>query len=345
MQVKNGGIIVAEIRKDIITGELVIISPERGKRPHDFKPAPQQKTDTECPFCPGNESMTPPELFAYRDNAAYGPNEKGWSVRAVPNLYSPLQKGTKFEVLEDGFYKKVSAAGTAEVFIETPDHNSTLGTHPLEQVVDIIKGLKERYLDLTKDERLKYIQIFKNFGEKGGASKEHAHWQIMSVPVIPPTIKNEIKGSKKYYDNNNSCPYCDIIKNEINENTRIVKESSNFIALCPYASRFAFETWILPKEHSSRFENINSSEVNDLAEILKEVIHSFEKGFSYPPYNIVLHTMPIGTDGSPYYHWHLEILPRLTIFAGFEWGSGVIINPTPPELAAQSLKEIQAEDK
>lgn len=331
---------MAEIRKDIITGSSVIISPERGKRPHDFKMAPQQKTEGECPFCEGNEAMTPPEILAYRGDNNFGPNEKGWSIRAVPNLYSPLQKETKLEVLERGFYEKISAAGTAEVFIETPYHSATLGSHPNEQAVKIIRGLRERYIDLKKDERLKYIQVFKNFGAAGGASKEHAHWQIMSLPIVPEIIEKELTGSKKYYEDKKICPYCDIIKKEIADNVRVVLETDLFIVLCPYASKFAFETWIIPKEHKSQFDLMTDAELNDLAVVLRDTISKFEKGFDYPPYNIILHTTPIDIGEQAYYHWHLEILPRLTTFAGFEWGTGVIINPTPPELAAQSLKEI-----
>ena len=335
---------MAEIRKDIITGGAVIISPERGKRPHDFKQSESNIPSTQnyhedCPFCQGNEGQTPPEIFAYREGN-YGPNEKGWSIRAVPNLFSPLKKDTKLEVLERGFYEKISAAGTAEVFIETPEHKETLGTHSHEQVVKIIKGLKERYISLKEDERLKYIQVFKNFGSSGGASKEHAHWQIMSLPIVPELIEKEIIGSKKYYEDKKICPYCDIVKKELSDNERVVIESESFIAVCPYASKFAFETWIIPKVHKGQFELLTENEIDDLAKVLKDIVSKMERGFNYPPYNIVIHTTPIDMGEQTYYHWHIEILPRLTIFAGFEWGTGVIINPTPPELATQSLKEI-----
>lgn len=334
---------MAEIRKDIVTGGLVVISPERAKRPHDFKsddtnPVPNHSYDEKCPFCEGNEGQTPPEYLAFRENGE--PNSPGWIIRDVPNLFSPLQKDTKLEVLENDFYEKISAAGVAEVFIENPKHDATIGRSSYEHVEEIIKGLKERYITLKEDERLEYIQVFKNFRGIAGASKEHSHCQIMSIPVVPSVIETELQGSKDYFEENHSCVYCDVISKDLENKERLVIETEKFVVLCPYASRFAFETWILPKNHKSDFANITEGEIKDLAKVLRDLISKYERGFNYPPYNMVLHTAPFKMGEQEYYHWHIEMLPRLTILAGFELGTGAVINPTSPEVAAQSLKEL-----
>ena len=335
---------LAEIRKDIITGASVIISPERAKRPEDFKSdhacrPSEHLYEKNCPFCRGNESMTPPELLAYSDDQNRETNTAGWIIRSVPNLFAPVKADVKFEVLQKDFYEKTTAAGTSEVFVETPEHNVTLGAQTYEHVETILRGLKERYISLKSDDRLEYIQIFKNFGGAAGASKEHGHWQIWAVPIIPDAIRSEIDGSREYFQHKDSCPYCDIIIKELNEKERLVAETEEMVALCPFASFFAYETWIMPKKHNSRFENISDNEIKEMAALLKDIISKIEKKFDYPPYNIIFRTMPMKMGDEIYYHWHLEVLPKLFIVAGFELGTGMIVNPTPPEIAAQVLRE------
>lgn len=332
---------MAEIRKDIITGDSVIISPERGKKPQDFKITENNPSEDiykeDCPFCRGNEGQTPKEVLAYRTNHD---DITDWSIRVVPNLYSALQKETAFEVLESDFYEKVSAAGSAEVLIEDGRHNVTLGQNDFDQVLRVLYAIKERIQELRNDERLKYINVFKNFGVSAGASKEHGHWQILSTPIIPNKVEKELEGAKKYFGKKRKCVYCEIIKNEINIQDRLIIDEDKFVAIAPYASKYAFETWIMPKRHFGNFDSCSHIEMSNLAKILKEVISKLENKLNYPPYNIVLHTIPIKMNEEKYYHWYLQICPKLFTEAGFEISSGININPTPPELAAQSLKEV-----
>ncbi len=332
---------MSEIREDIITGNHVVIASERGKRPHDFEHEEETKQDDGyCPFCYGNEGDTPPEIMAVSDDPERKENESGWQIRVVPNKFAALDIDEDF-YHQDGFYKKISGVGAAEVLIESPEHNSSLGTHELDHVTDIIKSLKKRYVDLSCDERLKYVQIFKNHGGTAGASLAHPHWQIMATPLVPAAVTGELDGAQDYYQENKSCAYCDVLEHELKNEERIVDKSEKFAAFAPYASRYPFETWVMPRGHQSCFGAIKEEEIEDLAEVLQKIIRKIEVGFDYPPYNIVLHTAPFVDGVEEKYHWHVEILPRLSITAGFELGTGNFINPTPPEVAAQSIKEIK----
>ncbi len=333
---------MSEIRKNIITGDDVVIAIERGKRPHDFKHDEEEvKSGGYCPFCYGNEGDTPEEIIAVSDDSERKPNTSGWRIRVVPNKFAAFDIEEELKKSKDVFYEKMTGVGVAEVVIESNEHNSTFGTHDYEHIKDIIRVLKERYNNLVQDERLKYVQIFKNFGGIAGASLEHPHWQIMATPLVPSVIKKELRGAKKYYKEEGSCVYCDMLDYELELDKRIITRENDFVAFNPYASRYPFETWVMPKEHNSNFGSITEEEIGDLSYVLQMIIRKFEVGFNNPPFNIILHTAPCNVDCKEEYHWHIEILPRLSIAAGFELGTGSFINPTPPKLAAQSLKEIK----
>lgn len=327
-----------ELRKDPITGRWVIISTERAKRPSDFGAEPSPRPSGFCPFCPGNEERTPPEILAYRHGGG-PPNTPGWHVRVVANKFPALVAEGDLNRQGDGIYDKMNGVGVHEVIIETPDHEQTLTTLAAQQVEDVLGAYRDRILDLRKDPRLQYILVFKNHGEAAGASLEHPHSQLIATPIIPKRVREEVDGAKEYYDCKGRCVYCDMVRQELAQKSRVVSANAHFVAIAPFASQFPFETWILPRTHGASLEEAGKQECVGLARILQETLQRLERVLVDPPYNFVIHNSPLGEDDHIHYHWHLEITPRLTRMAGFEWGTGIYINPTPPEEAAQYLRD------
>ncbi|MFQ5803541.1 MAG: galactose-1-phosphate uridylyltransferase [Candidatus Methylomirabilales bacterium] len=327
-----------ELRKDPVTRCWVIISTERGKRPSDFGREPRPARPAFCPFCPGNEEKTPPEIMVYRNDGA-APNTPGWRVRVVTNKFPALVIEGDLERQGEGIYDKMSGVGAHEVIIETPEHDQTLPAMPEQKVGEVLWAYRDRILDLKQDPRFQYILVFKNHGEAAGASLEHPHSQLIATPIVPKQVQEEVDGVKQYYAEKGRCVYCDMVQQELVHGGRVVSANDHFVATAPFASRFPFETWIIPRTHEASFENIGEHEVVSLARILKETLQRIERLLSDPPYNFVLHNAPCREEKPVRYHWHLEITPRLTRLAGFEWGTGIYINPTPPEEAAQYLRD------
>ncbi len=331
-----------ELRKDPIVNRWVIISSERGKRPKDFS-TPEKKTKYKsCPFCEGNEQLTPPEIMAHRKNS---PDSPGWTLRVVPNKYPALTDEGGIEQETEGLYDKMNGIGTHEVVIESPDHNTELELLPQTQIVSSLEAFRERVLALKQNNRFKYILIFKNQGEPAGASLEHTHTQLIALPIVPEVVSEEIAGCKKHYDKKEHCIYCDLITQELKDGRRIVCQNEHFITLVPFAPRFPFEMWILPRIHSARFEECETSLLDALASLFKESLLRMRTVLNSPPYNYVFHTAPVNGNHYNYYHWHIEIMPKLTKMAGFEQGTGFYINPTVPEEDAKILREAQIKDK
>jgi len=329
-----------ELRKDPIIGRWVIISTERGKRPTDFASVPAAKRSNFCPFCYGNETKTPPEVYALREPGT-DKDTPGWSVRVVPNKFPALQIEGELNRQGEGIYDKMNGIGAHEVIIETPDHDKTISDLDEDYIADVLSTYRERILDLKKDRRFKYIVVFKNHGEAAGASLEHTHTQLVAMPIIPKRVIEEIEGARRYYDFKERCIYCDIVAQEINDDVRVVSSNESFLAIEPFEARFPFETWILPKTHEPAFEEIGRNDIIHLARLLKEILSKINAALNNPPYNFILHTLPLQGNNRNWYHWHLEIMPKLTKVAGFEWGSGFYINPTAPEEAARYLREIK----
>lgn len=327
-----------ELRKDPIVGRWVIISTDRGKRPTDFSISEKEPKKGFCPFCYGNEDKTPEEVLAYRLNNSE-PNTPGWKLRVVPNKFPALQIEGGLGRVGEGMFDKMNGLGAHEVIIENPDHNKYLVDLPDKDIENVFWAFRDRIIDLKKDKRFRYILIFKNKGESAGASLEHPHSQLIALPIIPKIVIEELEGSKLHYKYKERCIYCDIIRQESAESIRIINESQNFIALCPFAPRFPFETWILPKIHDSSFEDSQKGEFENLTPFLKNVLQRLNKVLKNPPYNLIIHTSPFAEQRNEYYHWHIEIMPKLTKVAGFEWGTGFYINPTPPEEAAAYLRD------
>lgn len=327
-----------ELRKDPVTGRWVIIATDRPKRPSDF--TRQQVTITGvrfCPFCAGNELRTPPEILAYRTRG--GANEPGWTLRVIPNKFPVLRVEGAVNRKGEGMYDKMNGIGAHEVIIETPEHAQTLAVMPLKRVEDLFWAYRDRVLDLRRDVRLRYVLLFKNHGEAAGQALEHTHSQMIALPVIPKRVQEKLDGARKHFDFKERCVYCDILSQELDGGSRVVLESDHFVVISPYAPRFPFETVILPRAHSSHAETMSPAQIEDLARVLQSTVVKLDHALERPPYNLVVHSAPVQEQSLAFFHWHIEIIPKLTHVAGFEWGSGFHINPTPPEESAKFLRE------
>jgi UDPglucose--hexose-1-phosphate uridylyltransferase len=332
-----------ELRKDPITGRWVIIATERAKRPSDFvRERVQIHGSGFCPFCYGNETKTPPEIIAYRSDGSTR-NAPGWSLRVVPNKFPALGIEGGLNRQGEGLFDKMNGLGAHEVIIETPDHQKTIAMLPERQIEDVLWAYRDRILDLKKDRRFKYIMIFKNHGEAAGASLEHTHSQLIALPVVPKRVREEVDGAREYFNFKERCIFCDIIRQESESGVRVIADSPEFIAVAPFAPRFPFEIWIVPRIHQSAFEDSQKQEFEQLAAMLKDMLTRLDKVLDYPAYNYIIHTSPIPETPNEHYHWHLEIMPKLTKVAGFEWGTGFHINPTPPEESAKFLRAAAVE--
>ncbi len=330
-----------QLRKDPVTREWVIIATERSRRPTDFKvsedvegrPAFSEK----CPFCPGNESMTPPEVLAYR-SAESAPNTAGWWVRVVPNKFPALAIEGSLDRNGFGMYDMMNGIGAHEVIVECVEHNRSLNSITALQAQEVFWAYRDRYLDLVRDERFKYILLFRNHGKIAGASLEHPHSQLIALPMVPQDVMLKIEGAARYYDYHERCIYCDMLKQETSFGERVVTMNDEFVAFCPFAAKYPFETWIMPRNHEQSFALMQRGAMNSFASICQDVLQRIGISLNSPPYNFTLHTAPVNQDRERDFHWHLSIMPRLTIAAGFEMGTGVYINVTAPEDAASYLR-------
>jgi UDPglucose--hexose-1-phosphate uridylyltransferase len=324
-----------ELRKDVFTDLWVIIPTDRARRPSDFLRSPVSSVPSTgpCPFCPGNEAMTPPEIMAYRSGA-------NWSLRVVPSKFAVLRVEGALDREGDGIYDSMRGIGAHEVVVETPAHVLSLTDLTEHSIERVFAAYRERFRDLKNDHRLRYVHAFRNFGVAAGARLEHAHSQLIALPLVPRRLRDEIEAAQKHYDAKERCLYCDLIRQETRAVSRLVHESDRFVVVEPYASRYPFETWILPKQHRSHFEEVDMDHLSNLAWVLKSTLRRIEKALDRPAYNLVVHTAPVQEPANPYYHWHIEILPHVTRASGFDLGTGYYVNPTPPEEAAEFLREI-----
>ncbi len=328
-----------QLRKDPVIGRWVIISTERGRRPNHSAPRQDFPRREPCPFCSGNEEVTPPEIMAYRPNGSK-PDGPGWSLRVVPNKFPALMIEGDLDRRGEGVFDLMNGIGAHEVIIETPDHELNMAALSEKQFEEVLWAYRDRILDLSKDKRFRYILIFKNQGSEAGATIDHTHSQLIALPIVPRTVLEEVAGAKGYYQYKERCIYCDMVRQETEDKTRVVSENENFVVICPFASRFPFEAWILPKKHSPYFEHATKQEYVELSRSLRETLIRLNRVLNEPPLNYIIHSNPLHENENGHYHWHIEIMPKLTQVAGFEWGSGFYINPVTPEDSAQSLREI-----
>ena len=330
-----------ELRKDPITGTWVIISAERKKRPQYYQIIVDQDISRpeNCPFCPGNEDLTPPELFARRPKNTPA-NTPGWELRVFANKFPALRIEGELGRSADGIYDRMNGIGAHEVIVETPEHGKSLAELSTDQIGRFFQACRHRILDLKNDQRFRYIMVFKNFGAKAGSTLSHSHSQLIALPVVPLRVQEEINGARAHFQLKERCIFCDIIRHEAEAGQRVLLESKRHIVLAPYAPRFPFELAFFPKAHNPSFETVADAEYTDLAEILRETLSRVGRALSRPDYNLIIHNAPFSQEVGDYFHWHIEFMPMLSPVAGFEWGSGFHINPVSPEESIQALKNV-----
>jgi UDPglucose--hexose-1-phosphate uridylyltransferase len=295
-----------------------------------------------CPFCPGREDLTPAEILAFRQGGT-APNTPGWDLRVIPNKFPALQVEGTLDREGEGMFDRMNGIGAHEVVVEHPEHGKTLATMTEGEIERILWAFRERILDLKKDRRFRYILIFKNHGAAAGASLEHSHSQLIALPIVPDFVHEELDGARQHFRAKERCVFCDILRQEIAAERRVIQEDADIVAISPYAPRFPFETWILPRRHGARFEDAPRQEYEGLARMLKSVLARMNRTLEQPSYNLIIHSAPFSDDVSEYYHWHIELMPKLTRTAGFEWGTGFYINPTSPEEATEVLRNARIE--
>jgi UDPglucose--hexose-1-phosphate uridylyltransferase len=333
---------VPELRKDPVVGRWVIIATERARRPSDFDQEPVRPRNASCVFCEGHEDKTPPEILVGRPPGSRA-NTAGWTYRVVANKFPALRIEGELEPTGEGLFDRMNGVGAHEVVIETPEHAATLATLPVDAVADVLLAYRERLRDLKKDPRFDYVLVFKNHGEAAGASLEHPHSQLIATPIIPIMVSEEVEGSLRYWIRKERCVWCDVLRQERRSSRRMIVEANGFSAIAPFAPRFPFETWILPMRHRSAFEECEVDELRALAGVLGSFLRRLNALLNDPPFNFMLHTAPLREPALEHFHWHLEIIPKLSRVAGFEWGSGFFINPVPPEDAASALRQAAME--
>ncbi|MFA6431093.1 MAG: galactose-1-phosphate uridylyltransferase [Candidatus Margulisiibacteriota bacterium] len=338
-----------ELRQNPATRDWVVIATERAKRPEQFttgKSISQEaliENEETCPFCLGNESKTPPEILSYRP-AGTEPNTPGWWLRIIPNMYPALVIDGKAQrrKIED-YFLSMNGIGNHEVLIESPNHSQTIATMEQRQVEEIFLAYRERYISLAKDPNFEMITIFRNHGINAGTSIRHPHSQIIAAPIVPQNIRQVVEEAMRYFDDKGTCVYCDMIASEVKLKERVVSQSENFVVIQPFASRSPFETWVLPKEHGSTYDEISPEACKELAFVMRTTLAKLYKGLNNPDYNYVIVSSPCHERKLEYYHWYIKIVPRISHAAGFELGSGIYINTVVPEEAAKFLSDIKVE--
>lgn len=330
-----------ELRRDPIVGRWVIFASEGARRfeappaaPEAAPAAPAEK----CPFCEGNEAATPHELFAFR-GAGTAPNSPGWRVRVVPHRFPTLRVEGDLEHRADGIYDAMNGVGAHEVIVETPRHVVSPAALEPASIEEGLLAARERLADLRRDGRLVYPALFRSVGPAAGALATHALSQLIVSPVVPAGAERLLAGALAYLGYRGRCVFCDIVREELRNGSRLVAENDGFVAIVPYAARFPFETWVIPRRHAAHFESIERDRARDLAAMLLALFRALDVALDAPAFNTLLQTAPFPLGDAPHYHWHVEITPRLLVPSGFEWGTGFHVNPVLPEEAARALRD------
>jgi UDPglucose--hexose-1-phosphate uridylyltransferase len=335
---------MSQLRKDIVTDRWVIVAPERGTRPVEASPEPDDDVGPHgCPFCEGNEFMTPPEVYAVRDHGE--PNQRGWYVRVVPHKFPVLMVEGNTDVRQSGVWSSMDGIGAHEVVIETPQHDEDMAFMAQEQVMRVISAWQQRIGDLRRDMRFRHIIVFRNHRKAAGATARHPHSQVIALPVVPQLVEDELAGARSYFEGTGRCVYCDMLKDELAGGERVVLETEHFGVLCSYAARFAYGAKILPKAHAPDPLSMATEARADLALVLRHTLQAYRSALFNPPYSLMLQMAPVPGDAAEEtalaggFHWHISITPHLGVPAGFEWGTEFYINPVAPEEAAAQLRQ------
>lgn len=327
---------ISELRQDLVTGDWVVIATGRSKRPEEFavEKRIEEKEDPKkkCFFCFPQETGQEKDVLIYQ-------NGDDWSLRVFPNKYPAFsQNGDNIKHIEEGPYFKMDGVGFHELVV-TRDHQKPIALMDNINVAEILDAYQDRYINLMNKPGVNYIDIFHNHGKEAGASVAHPHSQIAAVPVISPYVKGELDGAENYWKTNNECVYCTMVKWEVENKKRVIFENENFVAFCPFSSRVAFEVWVMPKNHKPYFERISNEEKEACAEVFQKALAKIHKALNDPPFNFYLHTSPCDGKDYPHYHWHIEILPHTSTWAGFELSTGIEVSTIEPEVASDFLRK------
>lgn len=323
-------------RKDPFGRAWVLISPERGLVASDFGsvvPPPERS-----PLSPGNERETGAELVAVRPNVSVADGSE-WRMRVVEHP-SGLLSARPFSEEGDALFRQGVSSGYQELIVEHPDARMTLDRMPRSHLVDVLRLYRERLELLAAKPGIRHVQLTRNVGRAAGALYEHPHAQLLAVPVASRWVEEEIEAARVYHQEHGRCLFCDVLEQELERRQRVVTANEAFVAIAPYAAKTPFETWVLPRAHDSAYTQVAANSLPLLAALLQTVVRALNDALDHPPYNLLVHTLPGAGDAG--FHWHMELLPRLTQQAGFDWGSGFYVNPTPPEDAARFLREALA---
>jgi UDPglucose--hexose-1-phosphate uridylyltransferase len=335
---ENKNVKTSELRQDLITSDWVVVSTIRGRRPDEFSKKEENISVDEdtayCIFCDPEASGQEKDTLIYEDSVG------NWSLRVFPNKFPAFvrPKGGSIKHKEEGPYFWMESVGYHEVIV-TRDHKKHVGQMEPIAVAEILDAYQERYIDLMNKKSVNYIDIFHNHGSSAGAHIIHPHSQLMAVPVVSPYVSSELNGAEEYFRQNKQCVYCTIIEWETEKHQRIVFENEDFMVFCPFSSRANFEMWVVPKKHKPYFERINDKEKMSGGEALHEAVRRLSVGFNNPDFNFYIHTSPCDGKDYPHYHWHIEILPKLNVWAGFEISTGIEIITMNPEMAAEYLRK------
>jgi UDPglucose--hexose-1-phosphate uridylyltransferase len=329
---------VTVLRQDATTNEWVIMAPDRAARPHEEQPAPRPPLPShaaDCPFCRGNEHMTPPEI-------GRAPAEAGWEQRVFPNLFPALTPEGSTERRGPPGERETDGVGWHEVVVESPRHDERMDEMPVERILSVLRIWRDRYVELRDRPSVKAVIVFRNFGFRAGTSLVHPHSQILAVPVFPPDHLHRYQVATRYFDDTGHCAYVDVVHQMLRERTRLVAERGSLVAFAPFAAAVPFETWIAPTSHQTSFGLCPDPDLADLAALLRDVLEALRHSAGDPDYNLVVDSAPSIEESKPFFLWHIRVLPRLTTPAGFELGSGMSINPVLPEDAAGMLRGVLA---
>lgn len=337
---------MSELRKDPVADRWVIYSSGKTSKPSDYpttRAADVRRRDPDCPFCEGNETFAGPEIYSRRHDSST------WSLRCIPNQRPALKVEGELNRDADGIYDCMNGIGAHEIIIETPRHDQNLADLDVVRFSDALLAFKARILDLSRDIRFRYIMCFKNHGKAAGQVINHSHSQLIALPFVPLRVGQEIERCARYYESKDRYLFTDIVKQELKDQRRIVCENERFIAVCPYAARFPFETWIIPKTHNPSYEKESDENIHQLASLFRNALYRINKALDYPAYNFLLHSAPVNlpstaADKASAYTWHFELIPKLSRIAGFEWGSGCYINDALPEESAAFLRDVVSEE-
>ncbi len=324
---------LSELRQDPVFGDWVLLAPIRGKR-HEFEGRTKMELPkSKCPFENLSKFGNKPPVLVYQNE-----NKDDWFLQIIPNKYPAVEHGDCGLIYQNGFYKSRPGIGFHEIVI-LKDHNRYLAQYGALEIKKILTAYRERYLILAKDKCVEYISIFHNHGKEAGSTVPHLHSQILALPIVPPDVNHSISGSRRYFHENRKCIHCQIIKQELKENKRIVYQNKHAITIAPFASKSNFETRIFPKKHSAYFEKIKDEELISFAEAMKFVFSGLYKKFKDPAFNFFIHTAPTDNNHDyDHYHWHMEILPKFGMTGSIELGTGLNIISVAPEEAAKILR-------